>query len=70
MGEWRHRSSCRRRQPLLQDGIGSLRSLPGVHLAAIPSPATFPSVHNLLWLPLATLCALVLVAWMWILVGP
>jgi len=27
-------------------------------------------IDNLLWLPLATLCALVLVAWMWILVGP
>jgi len=34
-----------------------------VHLAAIPSPATFPFV-DLLFLPLAALCALVLVAWL------
>ena len=61
MGEWRHRSSCRRQQPLLQDGIGSLRSFTGVHLAAIPSPAT---LADLLLLPLATLCALTLVAWL------
>jgi len=27
-------------------------------------------IADLLWLPLATLCALVLVAWLWILVGP
>jgi hypothetical protein len=31
-----------------------------VHLAAIPSPAT---LADLLLLPLATLCALALVAW-------
>lgn len=61
MGEWRHRSSCWRQQPLLQDGIGSLRSVTGVHLAAIPSPAT---LADLLFLPMAMLCALVLVAWL------
>jgi len=66
MGEWRHRSRCRRRQPLLQDGIGSLRSgSPELSSTAMPSPATH--IHDLLFLPLAMACALVTVAWLWVL---
>jgi hypothetical protein len=62
MGEWRHRSNCRRRQPLLQDGIGSLRPGAGLTSTAIPSPATL--LRDALGLVLCGACALLTVAWL------
>jgi hypothetical protein len=77
MGEWRHRSRCWRQQPPsqdLQDGIGSLRSVSELNIAAIPSSATFPGLGTLardaLGLLLCGVCALLIVAYMWLLVGP